>query len=446
VTTLLALACRHGVDALLDDETFSLGTGTGSRNWPLHELPKTDDLPWPEFGNIPIALVTGSNGKTTTVRLLAAMVHASGAVAGYNCTTGVVVDGCCIAQGDYAGPAGSRLVLRDPRVQFAVLETARGGLLRRGLACQRADVAVITNISAEHFGEYGVDTVDDLVEVKAIVARVLGATGVLVLNADDAALMGRLSKFETCRMALFAFDHLHPELVRLRAVGGSTCGVFHGHLHLSCHGEVHDLGAVTAMPLSVGGMARYNVANVAAAALAASHLGLPPGAVAGVLASFGQRRDDNPGRLERWNIHGATVLVDYAHNPAGLEALLTVAQAIPHTGRLGLLLGQAGNRDDGAIKDLARTAARYLPARVLLKDIQGYMRGRQAGEVPALLQYELLASGLAAHQIDTVLSEAAAARALIAWARAGDIIVLPIHESATLADLGNWLDDLQART
>jgi UDP-N-acetylmuramyl tripeptide synthase len=137
-------------------------------------------------------------------------------------------------------------------------------------------------------------------------------------------------------------------------------------------------------------------------------------------------------------------MIDYAHNPAGLEGLLTVAQAVPHTGRLGLLLGQAGNRDDGAIAELARTAARFKPARVVLKDIAGYLRGRQTGEVPALLRRELLAAGLEPHQIDTVLCEADAARALIVWAQAGDIVVLPIHESATLEVLRHWLDGLQA--
>ncbi len=442
--TLLALARQHRVDALLDDDTFSLGTGARSRCWPVLELPEPGTLVWSDFGNIPIALVTGSNGKTTTVRLLAAMVRASAAVPGYNCTTGVVIDQQSTARGDYAGPAGARMVLRDTRVQVALLETARGGLLRRGLACSRADVAVITNVSPEHFGEYGVDNVGDLAQVKAIVVRGLGADGVLVLNADDAVLMHQCFGVENHRVALFAFDDMCPQLVNHRAGGGATCGVHQGRLRLSRAGAVHDIESVAAMPLSVGGVARYNVANMAAAALAALHLGLPVPAIATVLSTFGQSRHDNPGRLERWDLKGLTVMLDYAHNPAGLEGLLTVAQAVPHAGRLGLLLGQAGNRDDGAIAEMARTAARFKPARVVLKDIAGYLRGRQAGEVPALLRRELLAAGLEPHQIDTVLSEADAARALIAWARAGDIVVLPIHESATLEVLRHWLDGLQA--
>ena len=179
------------------------------------------------------------------------------------------------------------------------------------------------------------------------------------------------------------------------------------------------------MPLTLGGAARHNIANAAAAVLAAAALGLPVQAITQTLLHFGQHPQDNPGRLERWAHRGATVLVDYAHNPDGLTELLTVARALKPQ-RLGLLLGQAGNRDDAAIKQLAHTAAAFAPDLVVIKELPGMLRGRPLGEVPALLRQALSA---AVHTLDEA-DEEAAALTLLAWAQPGDVVVLPVHTRA----------------
>jgi UDP-N-acetylmuramyl tripeptide synthase len=189
------------------------------------------------------------------------------------------------------------------------------------------------------------------------------------------------------------------------------------------------LGEIMQMPLTLQGAARHNVENIAAAVLAALATDLPLTALRATLAQFGAQPQDNPGRLERWTWQGATVLVDYAHNPDGLAQLLQVAQALKPV-RLGLLLGQAGNRDNTAITELAHTAARFAPAHVVVKELPLMLRGRPLGEVPALLQAALLQAGLAADSIARVDDEAAAARALLAWARPGDVVVLPVHTTA----------------
>ncbi len=442
---LRTAAAAHGVPLFEDDDTVSLGAGSGSRCWPRAALPLPMDVPWPDLHDVPTALVTGSNGKTTAVRLLAAMASAAGFDTGYCCTEGVFVAGQKVAGGDYAGPAGARAVMRHPGAHLVVLETARGGLLRRGLALARADVAVVTNISADHLGEYGMEDADDLAETKLIVAHAVATGGLLVLNAGDAVLMAaaqRLPHAARARQALFAHAHDHPALAALRSAGGSTCGVAQGHLLLDHGGERHDLGALAAMPVSLAGAARHNVENAAAAALAAAGLGLPVAALRQTLARFGARPQDNPGRLERWLHRGATVLVDYAHNPDGLAQLLQVARALhaeptdaavepPQTrGRLGLLLGQAGNRDDAAITELARTAARFAPDRVVVKELPLMLRGRAPGEVPALICRALHAAGLAAGCVTLQPDEEAAARELLAWARPGDVVVLPVHTAA----------------
>ena len=473
-------AQRRGMACLIDDEALTLGLGETSATWPLNALPAPSDIDWSVLADIPAALVTGSNGKTTTVRLIAAMVRAAGLLPGLNNTGGVTIGDDTIARGDYAGPAGARLVLRDRRVQVAVLETARGGLLRRGLALAQARVAVVTNVSDDHFGEWGIDTLAHLAQAKLIVARAVQQAGILVLNADDAVLIQVAQSTadlpEPRRIALFALDDAHPALAALRAQGGSTCAVRAGHLWLkfdhtspsasSARLQAHDLGPIAAMPLSLHGAARYNIANMAAAALAAFHLDLPPDAIARSLASFGANREDNPGRLARWhfgaptpiakdaasaaafvNEHQAlTVLVDYAHNPAGLRGLLTVAQALRKAGasdaRLGVLLGQAGNRDDAALADLAAAAAEAWPERIVLKELAHLLRGREPGEVPAQLHAALLALGTPANCLHTVLDELQAARALLAWARSGDVLVVPIHSTPNLHTLIAWLDAL----
>lgn len=439
---LINVAAARGLPVLADDEALTMGLGCGGHTWPLSDLPAPVDVDWEALHAVPTALVTGSNGKTTTVRLLAAMLRAHGDCSGHSCTDGVFVDGAQIASGDYSGPGGARTVLRDSRVQAAVLETARGGLLRRGLALTRADVACVTNISVDHFGEYGIHSLDDLADAKLTVARALGADGVLVLNADDPVLAVR-GPAVAANIAWFALDDDHPALQAHRTAGGATCGVRGGMLRLSVGTSCVDLVAVARMPLAAGGEAIYNLANAAAASLLAQALNVPTMTIATVLARFGDDPADNPGRLQRWSFGGLRILLDYAHNPDGLRGLLRVARA-GECRRLGLLLGQAGNREDADIRALARTAAEAAPDRVVLKDIEGYIRGRAVGEVAELLGDELRAFGLPAERLQVHLPEVGAVRELLAWARPGDVLVLPVHALVARAEVIALLEALRA--
>ena len=436
--TLDAETRRRGLDLLVDD-TVSIGSGSGARQWSIEALPDAATIDWEACHDIPAALVTGSNGKTTTVRLLASMARAHGWVTAHSCTDGLFVDGVAFGSGDYSGPAGARAVLRDTRAQAAILETARGGILRRGIAPRHARCAVVTNISDDHFGEYGIHTLDDLALVKLAVARVVDADGLLVLNADDAMLAHHAPV--GVPLGWFALDDAHPRLVAHRECGGATCGVRDDHLVLGVDGGMHDLGDITAMPLTHGGAARYNLGNAAAAALAAHSLGIAAATIADTLARFGAMHADNPGRLQRWNLGGITVLLDYAHNPDGLRGLLDVALALRDAGgRLALVLGQAGNRGDAEIGELAAVAASARPDRVVLKDIANMLRGRAPGEVPALLRAGLGRAGLDASRIVERLDEIDAARDAVAWAKAGDVVVLPIHATSSRHAISRWLD------
>jgi cyanophycin synthetase len=426
---LVAAADERALLHVLDDDQLTLGSGAGGRTWPVDALLEVSEVPWTDLRNVPAAIVTGSNGKTTTVRLLAACVRAHGWRDGYNCTDGLFIEGEQIEGGDYSGPVGTRAILRDPRVEAAILETARGGILRRGLAAERAQVAVITNISSDHFGEYGVHDLAGLADVKLVVASVVDDDGLLVINADDPILLARSDEFD-CPIGWFSRDYHHPTLRAQRASGGSTSGIRHGRLIVN---EL-DLGAIAKMPLTVEGSAEYNVSNIAGAALAALELGVSSTTVAEVLARFGADPADNPGRLMRYDYRGAQVLIDYAHNPEGLSGLMTVAARLPRTGRLAVLLGQAGNRENADIERLAATAASFQPDFVVIKETEAMLRGRALGEIPALIRVALLHAGVPEAALETSSSEIGAVRRVLEWARPGDVLVMPVHDRLVRAE------------
>ncbi|MEO6519475.1 MAG: Mur ligase family protein [Pseudoxanthomonas sp.] len=437
-----ATAAQH-LPFLADDAEATIGQGDGGRTWFVDELPAPDAVPWAKLHAIPTVLVTGSNGKTTTVRLLAAMTRAHGWRTAHSCTDGVFFEGAALEAGDFSGPTGARTALRQGQAQAAILETARGGMLRRGLAVANANAAIVTNIAPDHFGEYGIHDLDDLATVKLVVARAIDSHGLLVLNADDPVLV-RQSTALTCPLGWFALDFDLPLLARQRAAGGATSGVRDGRLLLHFNDTTHDLGNVLAMPLTLQGRATYNIANLAGAALTATALGIDANTIAATLAQFGQSQSDNPGRLQRWVFGTLEVFVDYAHNPDGLRGLLHAVGADKRARRLAMILGHAGNREDADLRAVASTAATARPDLVVLKDIAGYERGRAPGDVAGIMRAQLLADGVLPAAISTCLDEVEAVRITLAWARDGDLLVLPIHELEARAQVTALLDALSA--
>jgi UDP-N-acetylmuramyl tripeptide synthase len=394
---------------------------------------------WPELHDVPTAIVTGSNGKTTTVRLLAACTRAHGWPSAYCCTDGVYFEAQLQAGGDYSGPEGARRVIRERRAAAAIIETARGGILRRGLAITQAHVALVTNVSADHFGEYGIDDLAGLADVKLALAGVVTPAGLLVLNADDAQLMAKApllaQRFGRCPpLGWFALDADNPALRAHRVRGGATSGVRDGRLWVHHGGGEHELGPVSAMPLTVEGSARYNIANLAGAALAAVALGVAPATVAAVFARFGARAEDNLGRMMRFERQGVRILIDYAHNPEGMRGLLTVANHLrARGGRVGTLVGHAGNRQDSEIEALARATADFHPELVVVKENEAHLRGRPPGEIPRLVHAALRRAGLPESALPVRMSELEAVRCALEWARPGDVLALPVHSMAARA-------------
>ncbi len=422
---LQGAAVEHGVTFAWDDDVVSLGAGAGSLTLSRSALPAPDEIDWDTVHDIPVALVTGSNGKTTTTRLLSAILATHGQVTGFSCTDGVWCAGEQVDAGDYSGPVGARLVLRDRRVSAAVLETARGGMLRRGLATDRAMVAIVTRVSADHFGEYGVHDLDDLGRAKLVVARALVDGGRLVLNAEDATLV-RLAPAVKAPITWFALDPASPVVAAHRARGGDACILRDGEVRYLMGDDEISLGAVAAMPLTLGRTARYNIANVLAASAAAMALHVPVAAIRATLAGFGAAPEDNPGRLTLLEYRGARIVVDFVHNPDGWYALYGVLSAIPARRRI-VVVGQGGDRDDHALDELAAAVWSDRPALVILKEMPKYLRGRPLGEVTARLATALLALGAPASAVRRVDSEEEAIQLALAEVTPGDLLALSVH-------------------
>lgn len=419
-------AREHGVAFLWDDDRVSVGLGTGSRTFEVGALPAPDAVDWNAVHDVPTALVTGTNGKTTTVRLLAAMATAAGHVPGFSSTDWVRVGDEVLDRGDWSGPGGARFVLRDTRTTIGLLETARGGMLRRGLALERADVACVLNVAADHLGEWGVGSIDALAVGKFVVTTV---APVAVLNADDphVAARGReLVEKGEVEVVWFTLDPCAANVSEHLERGGRAALVVDGELVLAQGAEAQVLCRVDEVAVALGGAARHNLANALAAAALARELGIDEASIVGTLRSFGRDIDDNPGRLERFRVNGAEVLVDFAHNPHGFAAILETARAL-RPERLGVLVGQAGDRDDDSIRGLAQETWKVEPDRVFVKELTSYRRGREPGEVPAMITRELLASGAPPERIVQAGDELDAVQVALDWVRPGDVLVLLVH-------------------
>lgn len=415
---LVAEAAQRGKTLLWDDDRVSVGLGRGSDTWPVREIP--DSIDWDRYHDIPIGIVTGTNGKTTTVRLATHILRAAGRNVGLSSTDWISVNETVLDRGDWSGPGGARNVLREREVDVAILETARGGLLRRGLGVERADAALITNISADHLGDFGSKNLRELLSVKWIVSRAVEASGRLVLNADDALLRDRADDYPG-QLVWFSLEADNPT-IRRHAQRGGLAFVLDGDELVRIHGAACErICRIDEIPITLSGAARHNSANALAAAALATCLGVSLPAIRAGLVTMNQ--DENPGRCNLYELNGYKVLVDFAHNPAAMRALFDMAQAIPARRRV-LCFGQAGDRTDELIRTLARDAWAIGLDKVIVSELAAYHRGRGHGEVFGIIRDELLLAGAAEAQIEHHETELESFTSAIDWAQPGDLVIM----------------------
>ncbi len=402
--------------------------------------------------HIPVASVTGTNGKTTTTRLLAHIAMTAGKHTAWSSTDGVVDHGTTIDAGDFSGPAGARGVLSAPGVEIGILETARGGMLLKGLGVTHNDVSVVTNVSADHLGLQGVDTIDQLAEVKAIITRATRPGGWTVLNGDDPRVWA-MRTGSPARPWVFTLDPNSPAIREALGAGGRAITVLDDRVSVLTDSGVPDrLIPVVDVPMTISGLSRHNVANVLAATAAALGLGLDRAAVIEGLRTFQPDAALNPGRMNAYTAPAGlggscTVVVDLAHNEAGLEALMDVADGLREPGaRIHLGLGAAGDRTDEILQNLGEIAG-HRADHVVAANKEHYLRGRTMEELERHLRTGLQRAGVA--EIASFPTELSGLQALVEAAQDGDVVAIMCHAErdevyAWLAGTGAVADDARS--
>lgn len=372
--------------------------------------------------SIPVIAVTGTNGKTTTVRLLAHLLRTGGLSVAYSSTDGVYRDGELLEEGDYSGYAGAAMALSQPGVDAVVLETARGGILLRGIGTVHNDVAVVTNISNDHLGLHGIHTLDQLAEVKAAITRITRPEGWAVLNADDPRVLA-MRRGATGRQFLYSLDPHHPVIRDVLADGGRAATVLDGTLVVLGPGSwVERLIKLEDVPVTLAGIATHHVRNAMAAVGAALGIGVPTDAVIDGLASFVQTSETNPGRANVYVLSDRIVVVDYAHNEDGIIGLTQILGGLRRRGaEIWLAFCAAGDRQDDVLHALGYRAARGAD-HVVVAGLPHYLRGRDPDDLAGRLRAGAVDGG--ATEVPVMPDELHALALMLERCAPGDVIGL----------------------
>jgi len=376
---------------------------------------------------IPVLAVTGTNGKSTVGRMLAHIFKAQGQTVGLTNTSGVYIGEEQVYAGDASGPKSARMVLRDPTVDVAVLECARGGILREGLAFDRCDVGAVLNVQPDHLGLKGVNTLEDLAAVKSVVTESVSRRGVSVLNADDPLTlrMARHAGGRICWFSLRGGEDASGFLLKHIADGGLACvhDPATDAITLFDRGSAVEVCRARDIPATLEGQAVFNTQNAMAAAAMAYGAGMDPAAIGAALRTFRSTYEQNPGRLNVHDGHGFRVIMDYAHNPEGLRALGRMVMAIkPDTARSIAMLSVPGDRRDEEITAMGEIGAGCFDQLVFRETPDN--RGRPAGEVIRLMTDGALRAGFDPARIIGVHREEQAVQACLDMARPGDLVIL----------------------
>ncbi|MFN7331746.1 MAG: cyanophycin synthetase [Flavobacterium sp.] len=352
---------------------------------------------------IPIIAITGTNGKTTTTRLIAHMVKNNGFRVGFTTSDGIYVQNHMMEKGDTTGPISAEYILKDPTVEFAVLETARGGILRSGLGFSRCDIAIITNIQEDHLGLQDIHTLDDLARVKSVVVRSVKKDGWAILNADDEHCM-KIAQDLSCQIAYFSMDENSPKARELSKEGKIVAVYENGFITIKRGEWKIRVERATHIPLTMGGKAKFMIANVLAAALAGYLHGFKTEDISLSLQTFIPGAAQTPGRMNIFEFKKFKVMIDFAHNPAGYRGIEDFLSNVEATKKIGIIAG-VGDRRDEDIKECATIAARMFDHIIIRQE--KHLRGRTEEEIIGLIMEGIQESGSSVtHEIITKETEA----------------------------------------
>ena len=330
---------------------------------------------------IPIIAVTGTNGKTTTTRLIAHMVKNKGYRVGFTTSDGIYIQNHLLEKGDTTGPYSAEYILKDPTVEFAVLETARGGILRAGLGFSRCDIAVVTNIQEDHLGLSDIHTLEDLARVKSVVARSVKNDGWAILNADDEYCL-KIAKELDCNIAYFSLDENQPHVQALSRAGKIVAVYENGYVTVKKGDWKIRIEKVTQIPLTVGGKAKFMIANALAATLAGYLTGFHSEDLSLSLQTFIPSAAQTPGRMNIFNFKNFKIMIDFAHNPQSYLAIEDFLSNIDSPHKIGIIAG-VGDRRDEDIKECGKIAGRMFDHIIIRQE--KHLRGRTEDEIIGLI-------------------------------------------------------------
>ena len=387
--------------------------------------PVIDMLFPPELpSRIPIAAVTGTNGKTTTSRMLAHILKMSGHTVGFTSTDGVYIDGQLSVPGDMTGPVSAKMILRDPSVDAAVMEVARGGMLRGGLGFQSCDVSACLNVAADHLGLKGIDTLEQLAEIKRVPIEI--AKDAAVLNADDSLCLQMADYTEAETLCYVTMNPGHPLVKQHIRAGGQAFVLeegMNGHMITIYDNEVHTpLLWTHLIPATIEGRAMHNVQNAIFAAALAYNMGKSLEDIRQGLRTFDSTFFQAPGRMNIYDEHPYKVILDYAHNPAAVRAMCNLVDRFEPEGKGIVVLAAPGDRRDEDIREIAEIAAGHFDHFICRCDDN--RRGRGPDEVAVMLKNKLLEDGVSADCIDVVPDEQEAISNALQMAGQGDLILV----------------------
>jgi len=422
---------RTAAEALANEVAGLFGAVAGSRRQfakmladAARRLVAVDPGPPPAVPDpvIPVIAVTGTNGKTTTVRALSHVLRTAGLDVSYSSTDGVYFNGRLVEEGDYSGFGGAARALSQPGVDMAVLETARGGILLRGIGTLHNDVAVVTNISADHLRLHGINTLDQLAEVKSSITRITRQDGWDVLNADDPRVLA-MRRTIRGRPWLFSMDPDHPAIRAVVSEAGRATTLIDGQLMYFTAGmRPHSLLPLEDVPLTLAGISTHNIQNAMAVASAALGIGIPDEAVAQGLRSFVLDPETNPGRTNLFELDGRIVVVDYAHNEAGMAGLVETCRGLRPPGEeIWLAYGMAGDRSDEILHGVSYLAARGAD-HVVITEQTIYLRGRDRQDLLDRLMAGAVDGG--ATGVPLFEEEIPALQWMLQSSRRGDVIAI----------------------
>lgn len=374
--------------------------------------------------SVPIVSVTGTNGKTTVTRMIAHTLGMDGVVVGMTCTSGIYVDNECILKGDNTGALSAARVLQDRCVEAVVLETARGGIIKRGLGYDLADVGVVVNISDDHLGMDGINTLEEMAMVKSLVVEAIKPDGLAVLNASN-EMTPFLMERVRCKTLLFSSDSYNPLLIQQIHSGNCVMYVRDGSIFLSDKGCETFIARIDEIPITFSGGAKCNIENSLAAASALSALGVSASKIRAGLTSFKANVSTNPGRFNMFDMGKFSVMLDYGHNPAGFRAAINTIRSIDAAGYTGVI-GMPGDRRDENIYEVGRICGQFFSKLYIKEDND--LRGRNAGEVADMLYSAAAGESMNTDDITVIYSETKAFEAAIMEAQSGELVVLFYEE------------------